>query len=438
MSPQPVAVEGDSNPFSLVLGDRMSERMKRVMSLYAVGAMGHRIGRAVYQKAKARTTYTVAVLGSDPIYGDVHAWLLRQIPPGRRRALVAKYDSGRSNGSGERSIDVSDTPLKQPGGLGLLYDGHSQQTVTIDGHRVAVQVVDRPGSGGNFGKDRGRSYEDELRDRQQVMFTARSATGQEAVVEFLAKVSADHGRQDRPPKLRIGSRWGGWNNRDDLPPRKLESVVLVAGVSEDLVADVEAFLSHEQVYARMGAPWHRGYLLKGPPGTGKTSLARAIADHFRLDVYYLPLSDVESDSSLLSMIAGISARSMLLLEDIDIVTAARDRTDEPAGITMTGLLNALDGVMTPHGLITVMTSNHAEVLDDALLRKGRIDKQVHVGPLAAADVSRLVRVLTGLTIDVDLDGQLVAPVDVVEIVKRHLDNLDELELAMLELAPVRT
>lgn len=75
--------------------------------------------------------------------------------------------------------------------------------------------------------------------------------------------------------------------------------------------------------------------------------------------------------------------------------STRVRTDESPGVTMDGLLNALDGMLTPHGLITCMTTNHAEVLDPALVRPGRVDLAMEFGYLDADQLRRLLKAFMG-------------------------------------------
>ena len=76
-----------------------------------------------------------------------------------------------------------------------------------------------------------------------------------------------------------------WDYVEGYAPRLLDSVVLECGEKEHLVEDVRMFRAAKQRYARLGIPYHRGYLLYGPPGTGKTSLVSALAAHFGLSIY---------------------------------------------------------------------------------------------------------------------------------------------------------
>ncbi|HPK31591.1 AAA family ATPase [Ottowia sp.] len=169
-------------------------------------------------------------------------------------------------------------------------------------------------------------------------------------------------------RARLGSR------------RPLASVVLKAGQGEALLADLERFLTSRERYAQLGIPWRRGYLLFGPPGTGKTSLVTALASELRLNVCTLSLaSPIVTDEKIHTLLAAVPQRSLLLIEDVDAFFRERDAAHAQVKLSFSGFLNALDGVATQEGTVLFMTTNHIERLDPALIRAGRIDEQVELG-----------------------------------------------------------
>jgi len=123
--------------------------------------------------------------------------------------------------------------------------------------------------------------------------------------------------------------------------------------------------------------------------THNTSIVKALANHFGMPLYYLPLGDVDKDADLMGLVTDINPRSILLLEDVDVFHAMTKRDDEKAGTTIASMLNALDGVWTPHGLITVMTTNNRDQLDDALIRAGRVDVDEEFTALDQDQAARL-------------------------------------------------
>ena len=130
-------------------------------------------------------------------------------------------------------------------------------------------------------------------------------------------------------------------------------------------------------YIKNGIPYRRGYLLHGPPGTGKTSFICAVAGHLKLNLCYLNLSSGRlDDDGLNRALNDAPGGSIILLEDIDAIFVQRHKVSqerEGRHVTFSGLLNALDGVRSQEGQIVFMTTNHIENLDPALLRPGRAD-----------------------------------------------------------------
>lgn len=179
-------------------------------------------------------------------------------------------------------------------------------------------------------------------------------------------------------RARLGSR------------RPLSSVVLKAGQIEALLADLETFYGARDRYAELGIPWRRGYLLFGPPGTGKTSLVTALASELHLNVCTLSLaSPIVSDEKIHTLLAAVPQRSLLLIEDVDAFFRQRDAVHAQVKLSFSGFLNALDGVATQEGNVLFMTTNHAEQLDEALIRAGRIDERVELGACDEDQLRRL-------------------------------------------------
>ena len=141
----------------------------------------------------------------------------------------------------------------------------------------------------------------------------------------------------------------------------------------------------------MGIPWRRGYLLYGPPGTGKTSAAFALAGELRLKLCALSLTNPKlNDNVMADLLQRTPPRSLILIEDIDAFFNARAKQDTQIQISFSGLLNALDGVGAQEGRIVVLTTNHRERLDAALIRPGRIDLEIELGNATAAQLAGLL------------------------------------------------
>ncbi|CAK5271615.1 unnamed protein product [Mycena citricolor] len=176
--------------------------------------------------------------------------------------------------------------------------------------------------------------------------------------------------------------------------RSLDSVILPPGRLASLMEDVREFLSAETWYMDAGIPHRRGYLLYGPPGTGKTSTIYALAGALNLEIYSLSLASRFVDDSYLQRAASaIPKNGIFLIEDIDCAFPSREAEDEiePApgmrarngmqnrsrpSVTLSGLLNVIDGVGSEEGKLFFATTNHIERLDAAFMRPGRIDVKI--------------------------------------------------------------
>lgn len=216
-----------------------------------------------------------------------------------------------------------------------------------------------------------------------------------------------------------------WQRCMTRTTRPFSTVILNEQVKRDLIDDATDYLdpATRRWYSNRGIPYRRGYLLYGPPGTGKSSLSLALAGFFKMRIYIVSLSSVTAnEESLSSLFAELPRRCVVLLEDIDTagLTHTREPQDgdgegdgdgeeeggeavegQPASskkrrkgggsrngpvanapvgrLSLSGLLNILDGVASQEGRLLIMTTNHIEKLDKALIRPGRVDKQVRFG-----------------------------------------------------------
>ncbi len=202
--------------------------------------------------------------------------------------------------------------------------------------------------------------------------------------------------------------------------RPIESVILDKGVKERIIADLLDFLASAKWYYDRGIPYRRGYLLHGPPGSGKSSFIQALAGTLDYNIAILNLSERGlTDDRLNHLLTIIPRRTLVLLEDADAAFSNRRiQTDADgyrgANVTFSGLLNALDGVASAEERILFLTTNHADRLDSALVRPGRVDMTVCLGEATRWQTGTLWDRFYG---DLDRDGVFKA---------RFLERLDEL------------
>lgn len=408
-----------TNPLGFLAALRPeSVTLRKAMTGWALGMAGWQGVQKGRNWWRSRYQYSVSVKQTEDIYDDVVQRLTAMIPERNKRALLAAAmrDGRRLHRS--RFDEVSPNGYTPKTRLATFYDGGTAQTFTIDGHKVQVAVEKE-----SINYD-DRTGGDHYYKNEKLRFITHTEDGRAAVIRWLESIVGDRDEVD-VPRFFILSRWGGsWDRRNDLPARTLDSVILRAGQAEDLAADIATWLSQRDEYLARGWPYHRGYLLYGPPGTGKTSLAQALAGHFGLDLYYAPLADMAKDTNLLHLVSQVPANSVLLLEDVDVFHAATQRNDAAEGVSLSGLLNALDGVSTPSGIITIMTTNDRSVLDPALVRPGRVDQQVEVGYVDDEQLHRLVDQIVGEPVSLPSIGNgtmiTVTPAEVIETMKPYL------------------
>lgn len=395
------------------LKDVSNTKVKKAITAYTLGVAawsGYVAARAWYRNQYA---YTVTIMEDEELYSDVQRWLLAELPLEEIRSVSASKRRKPSEYDPFNSIFTS--PSSE---LFLFYEGTTEQVVMLDGHKIRVSITDGEGDGDSDKKSIIRKH--------KLLFICGSQDAQQAVINKFRELAAFVEESQAAPRFMMANKWGEWARRNDLEARDLNTVILPNRQKERLIQDIEQFLKLKERYLKFGIPYHRGYLFEGPPGTGKTSLAKALATHFSLDVYYIPLADMEKDVSLMTMVAAVPPGSVLLLEDIDVFNATRERNDqgEEFGITLSGLLNSLDGVSTPSGLITIMTTNRIEVLDEAIVRAGRVDRVEHIGYLDDEQLHQLVTMFLehGEFELAPLGDRQVSPAEVAEIVKRDLDD----------------
>lgn len=189
--------------------------------------------------------------------------------------------------------------------------------------------------------------------------------------------------------------------------RSIESVILDKGIKERILTDVQDFLDSSKWYYDRGIPYRRGYLLHGPPGSGKSSFIQALAGHLDYNIAILNLSERGlTDDRLNHLLTIIPKRTIVLLEDADAAYSnRRTQTDvdgyRGANVTFSGLLNALDGVASAEERVLFLTTNHISRLDSALIRPGRIDMTVRIGEATRWQASGLWDRFYG---ELDTDG----------------------------------
>jgi len=168
----------------------------------------------------------------------------------------------------------------------------------------------------------------------------------------------------------------GWMHRSLKHTQTLEGLFLKTGVKETILDRIETFIKEEARCRRFGKPYKLNMLFYGVPGSGKTTAVKAIAKHLQRRLYIFNFSKSLTDSKLSEHVSCIGNKSMAVFEDVDSFFVQREAVG--CNISFSSLINQLDGICnSDRGLITILTANHVDKLDPALLRQGRIDLIVH-------------------------------------------------------------
>ncbi|KAH0468419.1 hypothetical protein IEQ34_003452 [Dendrobium chrysotoxum] len=194
---------------------------------------------------------------------------------------------------------------------------------------------------------------------------------------------------DRRLKLYMNHN-DGWKAIDLQHPATFETLAMEADLKKTILEDLTRFIQRKEYYKKIGKAWKRGYLLFGPPGTGKSTLIGAMANYLKFDIYDLNLGEVRMNSGLNRLLVGMKNKSLLVIEDIDCSIDFKNRNKDKKNesnkshndeISLSGLLNFIDGLWSTSGeeRIIVFTTNYKEKLDPALLRPGRMDMHIHMG-----------------------------------------------------------
>uniref|UniRef100_A0A0D9WZH7 AAA+ ATPase domain-containing protein n=1 Tax=Leersia perrieri TaxID=77586 RepID=A0A0D9WZH7_9ORYZ len=207
-----------------------------------------------------------------------------------------------------------------------------------------------------------------------------TATALERYVPFVMESAKETKRRERGLKICMneGKMWYIINHHH---PATFDTLAMDSDLKSSIIADLDLFTRRKDHYRRIGKAWKRGYLLYGPPGTGKSTLVAAMANHLRYNIHDLDLSHSGSNLTLQWLLLSIQNRSILVIEDIDCCCDAVTREGRHLQVTLSGLLNLIDGLWSASGdeRIIVFTTNYKERLDAALLRPGRMDMHIYMG-----------------------------------------------------------
>lgn len=348
--------------------------------------------------AERQFTVTLTVYGDDDVFHSLSLWLANHpaTKKSRRLNVVTRWEDndGLQDGTQRRVHKLTPGP-----GLHVLRFQNRWFLVRKD--------VTQPG--GN--ESAGRNVPSSGGARKTETLTIVTHGRDPAIIQKLIDdvMDVQRNRDTVPVYFWAGN---GYARCTEKLKRSLSTVYLDEELKQRVIDDLQNFLTRRRWYADRGIPWRRGYLFEGPPGTGKSTLIFALASLLDKPVYIINPSTIWDDGALMSAM-NQAGSGMVVIEDADTFKVTQERArkrpqqydglnetaasaawerprpqdEEGMGITLSGLLNAIDGIASAEGRILFITSNHPDVLDAALLRPGRVDVRERLG-LANAAVAR--------------------------------------------------
>ena len=391
---------------------------------YALNLM-RSLPRTVWAYARRQFTIRLEIWNSDPNFRALHVWLAT-IPYADKARSISLINKSLIDGYGQRSRtrpydaeddDEDESPITTMPGVGRHWFFYKGRLISID------LVVDHE-----------HSRNDYTRMKYDLTVVGRKPG---VILDLMHHILALRKGIPGIPIHSYRPRYG-WTTNGRKADRPISSIIQPPGTIENFLSDAREFLDSKDWYRARGIPYRRGYLLSGPPGTGKSSVVLALATELKMPVYVINLGSIEEDGDIFSAMQQTPAKSIVLLEDIDAAQHDRERVSKDdtkeedylerdkkeAHLSLSGLLNAIDGVGASEDRILIMTSNYPDKLDPALRRHGRVDAEVIFQNLGVSEVERMFSLFfPGVTVpSFPNDGREYNPAAMQGLFLKHKDN----------------
>jgi len=316
----------------------------------------------------------VEIAESSKVYGLLAAYVLKTCTNPANSLAV---DIGQAKDITSKASVLASLKQEEPKtavstlGLGMFMFQHDNRTLQCLHQRIGAPV--------------GTSCGPKIFTSLVIFVEGDGANCKNVVEDLINHLLAHEGatKRDTFTVFRWHMKYQYWMKDVTVLSRSIESVVLKDEVKTTVTNDMDDFLDEStlEFYLDHGIPYKRSYLFYGAPGSGKTSFIQALAGKYQRNVCYLQPSHPDmTDDSLKEAIKRCPRRSIIVFEDIDALFDDKRKGKRESHLTFSGLLNALDGVGPPLAQIFILTTNHRERLDPALIRNGRVDLHVQFTP----------------------------------------------------------
>lgn len=356
-----------------------------VMILTGLGKAGLPASRVINAELRRKFTVTREVTTKDSeIFEIIASYINKNMPGMKNHSTMSFLKKGST-----RSLDSKPTP-------GIYYSKFDNAWMQIERNRT-----------NNMSQIPFESIKITTRAYPIFGLSKNSLHGNQILDNIFEKARNDYDQAINDSIVIYEPETSTWRTfGNPIKKRSLNSVILDKNISNEISQDMIRFLRSEDWYNTHGINHQRGYLFYGPPGTGKTSYIKALAGALN---YNLAIFNVGSwhmdDHRLFTLMNNVPPGTIILFEDIDCCMPKTSRTgpanqnpetdqyNKFAGmqgsISMSGLLNALDGIIGGQGRIICMTTNYIDRLDPALLRPGRCDMKQYFGHASDSQISQM-------------------------------------------------
>ena len=321
--------------------------------------------RKIYDLLHDRYVFKASIYNYDSFYEMVEKWVYDKYPSSYRRVSAEAIM--------DKSYEPKDKPDKDIKAFNIRHET-GKTFIKYDGKILFLSKDREKQEHTDTGKKNGGYIEN---------YSISGFLAKKQVLKLLKEILDFNVSlmEENIVKIHSNNDWG-WECVNRLDVKPLSKIMINDEVKEDIINDLNDFIQSERWYDLKNISYKRNYMFYGPPGNGKTSLAIALAKKFKLDVFYMNVSNITSDSQLFYLIKSLKQNSILLIEDVDKLFYKDDEDDgireSKTRISFSTFINCMDGALYKRGLICIFTTNHIDSIDPALLRTGRTDKKINI------------------------------------------------------------
>lgn len=309
----------------------------------------------IWNRIKRQFSYTMRIESKTEIYNIFNEWL-RENHSDKYKKVILSVKRNGSDSIGEKDEDRSYV-IKENNFESAFYFWKNGTPVFLESSREKMENA---------------SY---VENAHIENYTLTTYFNRNTLKNLLNDIVEDHNSKQKTKTqsyLYDYRNYNGWDKTGIIEVKSFDKIFNLE--KYELLEDIENFIDSKEYYLERGIPYKRGYLAEGLPGNGKTTTILSIAQKLGKDVYSLNIASLVDSDQLRLAFQGIRENSFLLLEDLDCTVEGREKINDK--INFSTVLNVLDGVYSKKGICTFFTTNHADRLDSALTRCGRMDKKI--------------------------------------------------------------